>query len=90
VSATKSSSSKKYSDIRYFGLFIYLPRSLDQETAKGPCGFRVKLPPCNYQSNHSKVEAHPLSTLINKTASELAGLHSHYPFNAECQAIGKL
>jgi len=39
-------------------------------------------------SNHSKVEAIPLCALPKDT-SELAGLSSHYPFNAEHQA-GKL
>jgi len=44
---------------------------------------------CYYQSNHSKVEAIPLSALPMDTTSELAGLSPHYPFNAERQA-GKL
>jgi len=35
---------------------------------------------CYYQSNHSKVEAIPLSTLPKDTTSELARLTSHYPF----------
>jgi len=40
---------------------------------------RVKLPPvsCYTLSNHSKVEAIPLSALLKNTASELAGLSSH-------------
>jgi len=41
---------------------------------------------CYYQSNHSKVEAIPLSALLKDTTSELADLSSHYPFNAERQA----
>jgi len=35
---------------------------------------------------HSKVEAIPLSALPKSTTSELAGLSSLYPFNAERQA----
>jgi len=31
-------------------------------------------------SNHSKVEAIPLSALLKDITSELAGLSSHYPF----------
>jgi len=33
-----------------------------------------------YQSNHSKVEAIPLSALSKEATSELAGLPSHYSF----------
>jgi len=40
------------------------------------CGLRVKL----HQSNHSKVEAIPLSALPKDTTSELAGLSPHQPF----------
>jgi len=46
---------------------------LDQETAKGP--FRSAT--CYYQSNHSKVEAIPLSALPKDTTSILAGLSPH-------------
>jgi len=35
---------------------------------------------CYYQSNHSKVEAIPISALPKNTTSELAGLSSQYPF----------
>jgi len=41
---------------------------------------------CYCQSIDSKVEAIPLSALPKYTTSELAGLSSHYPFNAERQA----
>jgi len=37
-------------------------------------GLRVKLPPVTTMSNHSKVEAIPLSALLKDTTSELAGL----------------
>jgi len=35
---------------------------------------------CNYQSNHTNVEAILLSALPKDTTSKLAGLSSHYPF----------
>jgi len=35
---------------------------------------------------HSQVEEIPLSALPKDTTNELAGLSSHYPFNAERQA----
>jgi len=38
-----------------------------------------------HQSNPFKIEEIPLSALPNGTTSELAGLSSHYPFNAERQ-----
>jgi len=37
-----------------------------------------RLRTCYYQSNHSKVEAIPLSALPKDATSELAGLPSHY------------
>jgi len=40
-------------------------------------GLRVKLSTVYYQSNHSKVEAIPLSALTNDTIRELAGLSPH-------------
>jgi len=62
----------------YVYVLIYLSRNLDQETVKGPFGFRVKLSPVTYyQFNHSKVEAIPLSALLKDTSSELAGLSPH-------------
>jgi len=39
-----------------------------------------------YQSNHSKVQAIPLSALPKDTTSELAGLFLLYHFYAERQA----
>jgi len=53
-------------------------------------GLRVKLPPVNsMQSNHSKVEAIPLSTLPKDTTSELTGLSSNYPLvlNVSSEAV---
>jgi len=43
-----------------------------------------------YQSNHSKEEAIPLSALPKDTASELAGLSSHYSFFYAERQAGKL
>jgi len=48
-------------------LFVKVPRPGDSEGT-----FSVY-----YQSNHSKVEAIPLSALLKDTTSELAGLASH-------------
>jgi len=62
-----------------------LSKHLDQETAKGSFRSSVQAATCYYQSNYSKVEAIPLSTLPKETTSELAGLSLHYPFNAERQ-----
>jgi len=60
---------------------VYLSRYLDQlETAKGPFQSSSQAATCYYQSNHSKVEAIPLSVLPKDTTSKLAGLSSHYPF----------
>jgi len=66
-------------------LFIYLSRHLDQETAKRSFRSLSQAATCyyQYQSNHSKVGAIPLSALHKDTTSELARLSSHYPFNAE-------
>jgi len=54
-----------------------LSRYLDQETAKGPFRFSSNAAICYYQSNHSKIEAIPLSALPKDTTSELAGLSPH-------------
>jgi len=45
----------------------------DQETAKGPLLSSSQAATCYYQSNHSKVEAIPLSSLPTS-------LSPHYPF----------
>jgi len=48
---------------------------------KDLCDFRAKLPPDSYyQSNHSKVEAIPLSALSKDTTRELTGLSLTNPF----------
>jgi len=44
---------------------------------------------CYYQSNHSKVEAIPLTALPKNTTSKLSDFSPHYPVNAKCQA-GKM
>jgi len=44
-------------------------------------GLRVKLATCYYQSNHSKVQAIPLSALPKDTTRKLAGLTLYYPFS---------
>jgi len=54
-----------------------LSRYLDQETAKGPFWSSSQAATCYYQSNHSKVEAIPLSALPKDTTSELASLYLH-------------
>jgi len=56
------------------GLFV----KVHQSEPKGPLLFSSQVATWYYQSNHSKVEAIPLSAL--NTISELAGLSSHYPF----------
>jgi len=48
--------------------------------AKRPFRSSSQATTCYNQSNHSKVEANPLSTLPKDTTSELAGLPSHYPW----------
>jgi len=81
-----------YCNVGLGKLLIYLSTYLDQETAKGSFRSSSQAATCYpyyYQSNHSKVEAISLSALPKDTASELAGLASPYPFNAERQA-GKL
>jgi len=45
---------------------------------------------CYYLSNHLKVEAIPLNALPEDTTSELSGLSSRYPFNAERQYFSLL
>jgi len=45
------------------GALIYLSRYLDQETAKEPLRSSNHAVICYYQSNHSKVEAIPVSAL---------------------------
>jgi len=52
-------------------------RYLNQETAKGPLRSSNQAATCYYLSNHSKVEAIPLSALPKETTSELAGLSPH-------------
>jgi len=54
--------------------------------AKGPLRSSRQAAACYYQSNYSKLEAIPLSTLSKDTTIELGGLSSRYPFNAEHQA----
>jgi len=50
------------------------------KTANGPFRSLSQAATCYYQSNHSKVDAIPLSALSKDTASELADSSSHYPF----------
>jgi len=63
-------------------LFAKVPRPGDSKGA-----FLVFKLSCQllfyYQSNHSKVEAIPLTALPKDTTSELASYLHHYPFNAE-------
>jgi len=54
-----------------------LSKYLDQETAKGPFQSSSQAVTSYYQTNHSKVEAIPLSALPKDTTSELAGLSPH-------------
>jgi len=61
-------------------MLIYLSRYLDQETAKELFRPSSQAVTCYHQSNHSKVEAIPLSAMPKDITSELAGLSSHYPF----------
>jgi len=69
-------------------LIIYLSRYLDQETEKEPSRSSSQAATCYNQSNHSKVEAIPLSTLpIKDTTSDLSICSQHYPFNAEHQVV---
>jgi len=51
-----------------------LSRYLDQKTAKGPFQSLSQAATGYYQSNHSKVEAIPISALRKDTTSKLAGL----------------
>jgi len=60
---------------------------LDQETAKGPFRSSGQAATCYYQSNHSKVEAIPLSALPKDTTSR--PISTLTLLNAERQA-GKL
>jgi len=55
-------------------VLIVLSRYLNQETAKWPFRSSSQATNCYYQSNHSTVEAIPLSALLKNTTSELAGL----------------
>jgi len=66
----------------------FICQGISTKKAKDLFDLCVKLLPV-YLFNHSKVEAIPLSTLSKNILSELVGLFSHYPFNAEGQA-GKL
>jgi len=61
-------------------LLVYLPSYFSQETAEIPFRSSSQAATCYYQSNHSEVEAIPLSTLPKDTTSEPVGLSSHYPF----------
>jgi len=70
-----------YDTFSFARLFVKLPWPGDSEVTFSTT--------CYYQSNLSKVEAILLSALPKDTTSELTGLSSHYPFNAERQA-GKL
>jgi len=58
-------------------LLIKVSRPRDSE---GPLPSSSQAATCYFQSNHSKVEAIPLSALPTDTTSEVAGLSSHYPF----------
>jgi len=70
-------------------LFVYLSSCLGQETAKWPLRCSCQSAICYYQSNHSKVEAIPLSALPKTQQANLpAYLHTN-PFCAERQA-GKM
>jgi len=64
-------------------------RYLDQKTAKWPFRSSSQAATCYYLSNHSKVEAIPLTALPKDTTSEFVGLFSTLFFNGEHQA-GKL
>jgi len=61
-------------------LFVKVPRPEDSEVT-----FLVFESSCDlyYQSNHSKIEAIPLSTLPKDTTSELASLSPHKPAKQE-------
>jgi len=61
---------------------------LNQETSKESFRCSIQAATCSVttQSNHSKVDGIQLSALPRDTTSELDGLYSHYPFNAESQA----
>jgi len=61
----------------------------DPLMASGGCHYEILATPLLPVSPLSKVEAISLSALHKVTASEFAGLSSHYPSNAERQA-GKL
>jgi len=57
-------------------LFVKVPRTGDSKVTFSV--FRVKLPPVTTSvTNHSLVEAIPLSVLPKDTKSELAGLSPH-------------
>jgi len=55
----------------------HLSRYLDQETAMGHFRSSSQAATCYFKSNHSKVEAIPLSALLKDTTSELACLYPH-------------
>jgi len=55
-------------------LFVKVPRPGISEVTFSVLSQAVT---CYYQSNHSKVDAIPLSTLPKDTACELAGLSPH-------------
>jgi len=55
-------------------LFVKIPRPGDSEGTFWSSSLATT---CYYQSNHTKVEAIPLSALPKDTTSYLAGLPSH-------------
>jgi len=58
-------------------LLIYLSKYLDHEATKESFGSSSQAVTCYYQSNHSKVEAIPISALPKDTTRALAGLSPH-------------
>jgi len=58
-------------------LFVKVPRPGDSK-GTGSFWFSRQAATCYYQSNHSKVEAIPLSALPKGTTSKLAGLSSQF------------
>jgi len=72
-----------------FCSFIYGTKLPQPGNSEGTFAASSQIVTCCYQSNHLKVEATLLSALPKDTTNELAGLSSHYPFNAESQ-VGKL
>jgi len=52
--------------------------NFDQETVKRPFRTASQATTCYYQSNHSNVEATPLSACPKDTTSEISSLSSYY------------